>query len=77
VCSDKVAALAQSLLCEPGRLPVADEIKQEIEHLGLEREERVRPPQFAARRIEHELLEMKRHAHPRSSPGNQAALSVK
>jgi len=43
-------------------LPVADKIKQEVEHLGFQRDERVRPPQFAALGIEHEILEMECHA---------------
>jgi len=37
---------------------VADEIEQKIEDLGLERDERLHPPQFAAFGIEHEILEM-------------------
>ena len=52
-------------------------MEQEIEHLGLERDERVRPPQFAALGIEHEILELKRHAAPRLTPGNQGDLNVK
>ncbi|MHC2402861.1 hypothetical protein ACVMGC_007405 [Bradyrhizobium barranii subsp. barranii] len=43
-------------------LAVTDQIKQEIEHLGLERDERLCPPQFAARGVEHKVLEMKCHA---------------
>ena len=58
-------------------LAVADQIEQEIKHLRLERDQRVRPPQFAALGIEHEILEMDRHAAPRLPLGNQGALSVK
>ncbi len=43
-------------------LAVAHQIVDEIEHLGLDRDQRVRPAQLAPLRIEHEILKPKRQS---------------